>query len=65
MSFRGNHLGAASWKSDDSHIKHNTAAATVFGREEWQTDPGEVYEPHAVLIKFIKNAVSLSRLEGR
>lgn len=59
-------LGAASRKSDDSHIKHrNTLAASVFGQEEWQTDWGEVYGPHAVLIKFIKNAVSLSRFEGR
>jgi hypothetical protein len=65
MSFHGNHLGASSWESDNSHIKHNILAATLFGQEEWQSNWGEVYEPHAVLIKFIKNAVSLSRFEDR
>lgn len=58
-------LGLLAKSQTGSHIKHNTLAATVFGQKEWRSDWGELCKPHAVLIKFIKNALSLSRFEGR
>lgn len=49
-----------------SHIKHHYAfAETPLSQEEWHIGWRQPYKPHAVLIKFIKNAASLSRFEGR
>lgn len=49
-----------------SPIKHHYAlAGTLFSQEEWHPGWRQLYKPHAVLIKFITNAVSLSRFEGR